>query len=314
MPGPQAACHYATASVHGIGGDFYDVFPLGADRWAFCLGDGSGRSTTAASLTSLIRHTLRATASPEADPRTILETLKHGPAVGPGRRRPPVHADFGILVPDPAGGFTITLTGGGHPSAYHLRPARRGRRPCAEPRELTGGMLLGALTEAAFVSRTLCLAAGEALLFYSDGLIASRTTHGARFDEESLAAHLTHHAATSAVLGAAAIIDDLTTLLAAFPDGPADDVALLALSAPPLEADAAPIGASGTTYTSVPSLPTRATSELQCCIAVLHRTLVAERRGEDTGWQQGTRTLAGSRGQRPWEGVLGPFLEVRGHA
>ncbi|MGW2225508.1 PP2C family protein-serine/threonine phosphatase [Streptomyces formicae] len=252
VPGLQAACHYATASVHDVGGDFYDVFPLGADRWAFCLGDVSGRGTTAAALTLLIRHTLRATAPLEPDPRTVLETLNT--ALLPDRA-----ADerlctlvFGTLAPNSAGGFTITLAGGGHPPAYHLRPARRGRRPRAEPVELTGSMLLGALAEAPSVSRTLHLAPGEAFLLYSDGLISSRTSHGARFDEESLAAHLTHHAATSTAPGAAAIIDDLTTLLATFPEGPADDVALLALSATPLEIHGPPIGASSTTHTSVP--------------------------------------------------------------
>ncbi|WP_055699233.1 MULTISPECIES: PP2C family protein-serine/threonine phosphatase [Streptomyces] len=252
VPGLQAACHYTTASVHDVGGDFYDVFPLGTDRWAFCLGDVSGRGTTAAALTSLIRDTLRATAPLETDPRTVLETLNK--ALLPDRA-----ADvrlctlvLGTLAPDPAGGFAITLTGGGHPPAYHLRPALDGLRPRAEPMELTGGMLLGVLAEAPFVSRTLRLAPGEALLLYSDGLIASRTSHGGRFDEENLAAHLAHHAATSAAPGAAAIIDDLTTLLATFPDGPADDVALLALSATPPEAGGAPVGASGTTHTSVP--------------------------------------------------------------
>lgn len=49
--------------------------------------------------------------------------------------------------------------------------------------------------------------------------------------QRSLAAHLTHHAATNRTPGAAAIIDDLTTLLDTFPTGPADDVALLSLSA-----------------------------------------------------------------------------------
>ncbi|WP_308401940.1 GAF domain-containing protein [Streptomyces sp. RKAG293] len=39
IAGLELACHYQTDSPRDVGGDFYDVFPLGADRWAFFLGD-----------------------------------------------------------------------------------------------------------------------------------------------------------------------------------------------------------------------------------------------------------------------------------
>ncbi|MEF3118180.1 GAF domain-containing SpoIIE family protein phosphatase [Streptomyces chrestomyceticus] len=258
VPGLQAACHYTTASVHDIGGDFYDIFPLGADRWAFCLGDVSGRGATVAALTSMIRHTLRTTALLEPDPRTVLETLNAALLADPAAGVRLCTLIYGTLVPHPAGGFTITLTGGGHPPAYHLRPAHQGLPPRAEPMQLSGGMLLGVLAEAPFVSRTFRLAPGEALLLHSDGLTASCTSHGARFDEMNLAAHLTHHAATSTAPRAAALIDDLAALLVTFPVGPADDVALLALSATLSEADGSPVGASGTTRTSGPRPHVRA--------------------------------------------------------
>ncbi|PIB04131.1 MULTISPECIES: SpoIIE family protein phosphatase [Streptomyces] len=75
VPGLEAACHYTTASVHDVGGDFYDVFPLGAGRWAFFLGDVSGRGAPAAALTSLIRYTLRTSALLEPDPCAVLRKL-----------------------------------------------------------------------------------------------------------------------------------------------------------------------------------------------------------------------------------------------
>jgi serine phosphatase RsbU (regulator of sigma subunit) len=31
----QTAAHYRMASADEVGGDFYDVFPLGDDRWGF---------------------------------------------------------------------------------------------------------------------------------------------------------------------------------------------------------------------------------------------------------------------------------------
>ncbi|MFF4804054.1 PP2C family protein-serine/threonine phosphatase [Streptomyces sp. NPDC001351] len=163
---------------------------------------------------------------------------------------------LGTLAPGPAGGFALTLAGGDHLPAQHLRPARRDgpERAVArtEPVSLAGGMLVGALHHADFVSRTVQLLPGEALFLYSNGLTEARAPRGARFGESGLSSHLTHHAATNRALGAAAIISDLTVLLNAFPAGPADDVALLALSATSTTPATTPYGASGTAHTSVP--------------------------------------------------------------
>ncbi|MER5305761.1 GAF domain-containing SpoIIE family protein phosphatase [Streptomyces lasiicapitis] len=260
VPGLEAACHYTTASVRDVGGDFYDVFPLGTGRWAFFLGDVSGRGAPAAALTSLIRYTLRSTALLEPDPCAVLRALNAALLSESADGSRFCTLIFGTLVPHPAGGFAITLTGGGHLPAYRLHPARRDgpsqALARAEPVSLPGGMLVGALRQADFTSRPIRLLPGQALFLYSDGLIEARTSRGARFGEESLAAHLTHHAATNRALGAAAIIDDLTVLLDSFAAGPADDVALLALSAATATPATAPSGASGTAHTSLP-LPAR---------------------------------------------------------
>ncbi|MDG4856862.1 SpoIIE family protein phosphatase [Streptomyces sp. T-3] len=256
VPGLEAACHYTTASVHDVGGDFYDVFPLDARRWAFFLGDVSGRGAPAAAVTSLIRYTLRSTALLEPDPRTVLRTLNATLLLDPDDGSRFCTLTFGTLTADPVGGFALTLTGGGHLPAYHLRPPRYGgpvpAAARADPVPLPGGMLVGALARADFTCRSLRLAPGEALFLYSDGIIKARTSHGARFGETGLAAHLTHHAATRPAIGATAVIKDFVALLGTFPAGPADDVALLALSATPTTPARAPSGASGTAHTSLP--------------------------------------------------------------
>jgi sigma-B regulation protein RsbU (phosphoserine phosphatase) len=256
VPGLEAACHYTTASVHDVGGDFYDVFPLGAGRWAFFLGDVSGRGAPAAALTSLIRYTLRSTALLEPDPCAVLRVLNSALLSASSDGSGFCTLVFGTLAPEPAGGFALALAGGGHLPAHHLRPARRDGPDRAVARteavSLAGGMLVGALHDADFVSRAVHLLPGEALFLYSNGLTGARTSQGARFGERGLAAHLTHHAATNRALGAAAIISDLTSLLDTFPAGPADDVALLALSATSTTPATAPSGASGTAHTSLP--------------------------------------------------------------
>ncbi|MFI2791447.1 PP2C family protein-serine/threonine phosphatase, partial [Kitasatospora sp. NPDC018614] len=50
VPGLETAVYYHTASPDRLGGDFYDLFPLGGDRWAFFLGDVCGKGPQAAAL------------------------------------------------------------------------------------------------------------------------------------------------------------------------------------------------------------------------------------------------------------------------
>jgi len=55
-----------------VGGDFYDMFPLGGDRWCFVVGDVCGTGAGAAAVTGLARHTIRALAPAGTDVRVEL--------------------------------------------------------------------------------------------------------------------------------------------------------------------------------------------------------------------------------------------------
>ena len=57
IEGLLLASHYHPASPRRVGGDFYDLFPLGDNRWAFFVGDVEGHGVDAAVATSLIRYT-----------------------------------------------------------------------------------------------------------------------------------------------------------------------------------------------------------------------------------------------------------------
>ena len=61
IPGVEAAARYLPAAVGtSLGGDWYDVFPLGDGRIAMVVGDVVGRGVEAASLMAQIRTALRA--------------------------------------------------------------------------------------------------------------------------------------------------------------------------------------------------------------------------------------------------------------
>ncbi|MFF8827871.1 PP2C family protein-serine/threonine phosphatase [Streptomyces sp. NPDC015131] len=228
VPGLELACHYRTASAHDVGGDFYDVFPLDSDRWAFVLGDVCGKGPEAATVTALARHTLRAAAQINADPTAVLSALNTMllTDVTAGRRFCTVL--FGLLEPREGGGFTVTVATGGHPPAYHLRPDDSGTSWVRAVRP-EGGMLVGAFPQAPFARTTFSLTAGESLFLYTDGLTEARTAEGAMLGEDGLAGFL--HQRTGPVT-ATSLVEDSITLLASLPDGAGDDVALLALSVP----------------------------------------------------------------------------------
>ncbi|MFC9471847.1 PP2C family protein-serine/threonine phosphatase [Nocardia sp. NPDC056952] len=242
VAGLELACHYATASLQEVGGDFYDVFPLHSGRWAFFLGDVCGKGPEAAALTSLTRYTLRATALIDPDPDTVLPALNTALLLEPAVGTRFCTAVFGVLTPHEGGGFTVTVTTGGHPPAYHLRG--QGMVEAIHP----GGMLIGAVAEARFASRTFHLAPGEGLLLYTDGLTEARTASGAMIGEQGVSDFLS---ARTATITATALIEDIVALIDATPHGAADDIALLALSVPLAEA-ADSIGATTTAHTLAP--------------------------------------------------------------
>ncbi|MFI6857934.1 PP2C family protein-serine/threonine phosphatase [Streptomyces sp. NPDC050416] len=245
VPGLELACHYRTASVHDVGGDFYDVFPVGGGRWAFFLGDVCGKGPEAATVTALARHTLRAAAQIDPDPVTVLSTLNSVllTDVTAGSRF--CTTLFGLLAPREDGGFTVTVATGGHPPAYHVRPDDSGAVWVKAVRP-KGGMLVGAFPQALFAESTFLLAPGEGLFLYTDGLTEARTPQGTMLGDDGLTGFL--HQRTGP-LTATTLVEDTVTLLASLPEGASDDVALLVLSVP--DAETAPdTGVAATAHTT----------------------------------------------------------------
>jgi sigma-B regulation protein RsbU (phosphoserine phosphatase) len=228
VPGVETAAHYHTASPDRLGGDFYDVFPVDGKRFAFFLGDVCGKGPQAAAVTSLTRYTLRAAALHDCDPVAALSTLNkvlHERYSGSGDPRY-CTAVFGVLDPDPVTGHVaVRLASGGHPPVLVLRADGT-----AHFLPTPGGLLVGILPDAPFVTATTVLAPGDTLLLYTDGLTEARTGKDRTdlFGDEGLLAFAGDHAGTAPQ----AVIQALIGLLHSFADGLDDDTALLALGAP----------------------------------------------------------------------------------
>ncbi|WP_326784457.1 PP2C family protein-serine/threonine phosphatase [Streptomyces sp. NBC_00151] len=224
VPGLEAGSYYHTASPDLLGGDFYDLFPLDADRWAFFLGDVCGKGPQAAAVTSLTRYTLRAAALHDPDPVTVLSTLNtvlHERYTSGDTRY--CTAIFGVLHPG-SDHVSVHLASGGHPSALIQRADGT-----AHYLPTPGGMLIGVLPQAQFTPARTQLSPGDTLLLYTDGLTEARTGPDRElYGDDALRAFTAEQSAT----GPQALIAALTGLLAGFGDGLDDDTALLALGVP----------------------------------------------------------------------------------
>ncbi|MCU1358594.1 MAG: protein serine/threonine phosphatase [Acidimicrobiales bacterium] len=73
IPGAEVRAHYwpSTDDLE-VGGDFYDVFPLGGSQWGLLVGDVCGKGVEAAAVTAAARHTARAAALHLTEPDVVL--------------------------------------------------------------------------------------------------------------------------------------------------------------------------------------------------------------------------------------------------
>ena len=163
LPGLEigASIHMA-AEVERVGGDFYEVFPLGGDRAVFFVGDVTGKGLEAAELTDVIRASARTVALIEPSPGLILETVDRVVRGLDGE----IRAATGLAVLLDMTTGEMEIAGAGHPPAVLCAGAcSLLEHPLAPPL----GFAVGP-----YESRTHILGRGESLILYTDGLIEAR--------------------------------------------------------------------------------------------------------------------------------------------
>jgi sigma-B regulation protein RsbU (phosphoserine phosphatase) len=149
-----------------VGGDFYDVFPTGPGDWTVVIGDVVGKGVAAATLTSLVRYTIRAVAMHTRRPRAVLTALND--ALLEQRAERVCTVAYTRIQLDASNAAQVTVCLGGHPRPLAVR--RRGE-PVSVGRF---GTLLGALPTPALHEVTTTLEPGDVLLLYTDGVVEGR--------------------------------------------------------------------------------------------------------------------------------------------
>lgn len=227
VPGLSIATHYAPAGEGlEVGGDFYDVFAIGPDRWAFMIGDVCGRGALAATTTGLVRHTARAAARLIDDPAQVVQAVHAALLERPYSRGADfVTLVFGHLYAE-QGAVSLELVRAGHVAPL-IRDADGRVRELAP-----AGTLLGITGPAPVLpTASATMQPGESLLLVTDGFTEARSATGEFFGEERLARALAgEHGARPA--DAQAVLDNVVDTLDKFTRGndSADDRAALVLT------------------------------------------------------------------------------------
>ncbi|MBB4663572.1 PP2C family protein-serine/threonine phosphatase [Conexibacter arvalis] len=220
IPGAEVATRYVPATDGmTVGGDFYDVFRHGDDRWLLTIGDVCGKGADAAALTALVRHTVHAVARYESEPARILHEVNRAICRAPTGRFCTVALVELELSRDRA---QATVALGGHPPPLVRRADGDGRAGRVEPvgEPVT---LLGVFRDPDLHQRTAALGADDLLLLYTDGLTEARAPRQTTPDQLGAALGATGDAPPGAT------IDALVHELAAGPDGFRDDLAVVAV-------------------------------------------------------------------------------------
>ncbi|MBD5784958.1 serine/threonine-protein phosphatase [Cellulosimicrobium terreum] len=198
-----------------VGGDWYDVVPLGDERWGLLVGDCVGHGLSSAALMGQLRSAGRVMLLDRNGPAAVLTGLDRFASEVPGAEYATV---FCAIVDEAAG--TLTYSSAGHPPGLVLRDGAASWLDGARGTPLTLGSA-GGRTES-----TVGLDASDVVVLYTDGLVERR--------EESLRVGLGRLAATAAELVATRALPDLADALVARLVGrrARDDVAVVVYGAP----------------------------------------------------------------------------------
>jgi predicted ester cyclase len=165
-----------------VGGDFYDFLDLADGRLGVVVGDATGKGVPAALMMASTRSTLRAVAQASESPSDALRRV-NDPLATDIPSNMFVTCFYAIL--DPNSG-TLSYANAGHDLPYLWHGG-----DCEELR--ARGMPLGLMPAMSYEEKEIVLDAGEAALFYSDGLVEAHDPEGEMFGFPRLRALIAEH-------------------------------------------------------------------------------------------------------------------------
>jgi sigma-B regulation protein RsbU (phosphoserine phosphatase) len=167
------------APARRVGGDFYDFFPIGADRLGFLIGDVSGKGVPAALFMAVSRTILRATALQGVNPADCLCYVNK--VLGTQREGAVYVTVFYAILHLATGEVEFCI--GGHNPPYRVTGSGE-----IEAIEEPGGVVVGLLppSEVKYETGYLRLRPGEAMFLFTDGVTEAMNSEGGFFGEPAL--------------------------------------------------------------------------------------------------------------------------------
>ncbi|MEU2923985.1 SpoIIE family protein phosphatase [Streptomyces sp. NPDC007251] len=211
----------AAGEGNEVGGDFYDLFPIGDGAYGFAIGDVCGTGPNAAAVTGLARHALRLLAREGLSGPAVLERLNSA-ILDEGDRSRFLTLLYGEMRPQEDGSAELKVVCAGHPLPLRLRQDGT-VTAAAEPQPL-----LGVIEDLELHEETVTLDPGDVLLCVTDGVTERR--EGTRMlGDDGLADVLTTCTGLTAGAVAARIMRAVERFAS---DAPSDDMAILAMRVP----------------------------------------------------------------------------------
>ena len=198
--------YYATSRY--AGGDYYDIIQLPDNRWGFLIADAEGHSARAAVSMAMTCTLFRSLPGPSDDPAQVLQYVNKHLCEVIGNSF--VTALFALY--DPAT-RKVQMARGGHPPPILYRPTTGE----AKPVESKTVFPMGIDQYDQIPVTEFELAAGDRLLFYTDGLTEQHNTNGELYGENRLCEKLASLDSDDPQVIAEAIKDDVARFSAGLP-------------------------------------------------------------------------------------------------
>lgn len=208
-------------ALENVGGDLYDVLPLGENKYAFLIADVSGHGVPAALLTTMAKAIFAKAGTDYPDhPEEVCRAVNRDMYSFIGDLRHYLTACYCLL--DVKTGLLEYCNAGHHP-ALLFRPGE------SNLRELDTGesFFIGVEPDFAFERGQIQITPGDRLFLFTDGMIEGRNPHGEIYGPERFGTFIIQNANLPASELVRGLIDDLELFLGG--TTPEDDRAILCI-------------------------------------------------------------------------------------